>query len=133
MLYPYCAFPFWYLEHSRDITRLIVYGDLIPWTTPTCFSTFYRCAMVPTLVENSCRHLLHMYYNTTIDWEACDASELLYLSSHLDCCKRDEMLLKMSFTINSKKIFLNFVRSVPTTLLLHPLRYQQIITCSSCN
>ena len=32
---------------------LLFYCDLISWTTPTCFSTFYRCAMVPTLVENS--------------------------------------------------------------------------------
>ena len=29
------------------------YCDLISWITPTCFSTFYRCVMVPTLVENS--------------------------------------------------------------------------------
>ena len=41
------------LEHSRDITLLIVYCDLISCTTPACFSTFYRCAMVPTLVLNS--------------------------------------------------------------------------------
>ena len=37
-------------EHSRDITLLI---DLISYTTPGCFSTFYLCAMVPTLVENT--------------------------------------------------------------------------------
>ena len=49
MLYPYHAFPLWYLEHSRDITLLIV---LLSCTTPACFSAFYRCAMVPTLVEN---------------------------------------------------------------------------------
>ena len=29
------------------------HDNLISWTTPTCFSTFYRCAMVPTLLENS--------------------------------------------------------------------------------
>ena len=27
--------------------------DLISCTTPACFSTFYGCARVPTLVENS--------------------------------------------------------------------------------
>ena len=26
--------------------------DLISLTTPTCYSTFYRCAMVPTVVKN---------------------------------------------------------------------------------
>ena len=50
MLYPHCAFPLWYHKHSRDTTLLVV---LILCTTPACFSTFYRCAMVPTLVENS--------------------------------------------------------------------------------
>ena len=38
--------------YSKDITLLFVYGDLISCTTPACFSTFYRCAMVLTLVEN---------------------------------------------------------------------------------
>ena len=32
---------------------LVFYCDLISWSTPTCFSTFYHCAMVPILVENS--------------------------------------------------------------------------------
>ena len=27
---------------------------LLSCTTPACFSTFYRCAMLPTLVENFC-------------------------------------------------------------------------------
>ena len=40
---------FLYLEHGRDITLLIVL--LISCTTPACFSTFYRCAMVLTLVK----------------------------------------------------------------------------------
>ena len=31
---------------------LLFYCDLISCTTPACFSTFYRCAIVPTLVEN---------------------------------------------------------------------------------
>ena len=31
---------------------LLFYCDLITCTTPACFSTVYRCAMVPTLVEN---------------------------------------------------------------------------------
>ena len=40
--------------HSRDITVLIVFTViLILCTAPTCFSTFYRCAMVPTIAENS--------------------------------------------------------------------------------
>ena len=49
-VYPYCAQDTIMEMHSRDITLLIV---LISWNTPTCFSTFYQCAMVPTLVENS--------------------------------------------------------------------------------
>ena len=47
VLYPYYAFLLWYLEHSRDII-LIVHGVSISCTTPTCFSTLYRCAMVQT-------------------------------------------------------------------------------------
>ena len=49
-LYPYCAQDTITEMHSRDITLLIV---LLSWTTPTCFSIFYRCAMVSTLVENT--------------------------------------------------------------------------------
>ena len=32
---------------------LLFYCDLISCTTPACSSTFYQCAMVPPLVENS--------------------------------------------------------------------------------
>ena len=32
---------------------LLFYCDLTSCTTPACFSTFYQCVMVPTLVENS--------------------------------------------------------------------------------
>ena len=35
------SLPLWCLEHSRDITLLIVLCDLIPCSTPVCFSTFY--------------------------------------------------------------------------------------------
>ena len=33
--------------------NLLFYCDLISCTTPARFSTFYQCAMVPTVVENS--------------------------------------------------------------------------------
>ena len=52
MLYPYCAQDTIMEMHSRDITFLIVLLFTV-CTTPTCFSTFYRCIMVPTLIENS--------------------------------------------------------------------------------
>ena len=52
--YPYCAQDTIMEMHSRDIHFLLFYYDLIiSWTTPTCFSTFYQRAMVPSLVENS--------------------------------------------------------------------------------
>ena len=35
--------------HSKNVTLLI---DLISCTTPACFSTFYQCGMVFTLVKN---------------------------------------------------------------------------------
>ena len=38
----------WFLTSNY---YLLFYCDLISWTTPTCFSTFYRCAMVHTLVK----------------------------------------------------------------------------------
>ena len=47
-IYPYCAQDTIMEIHSRDITLLI---DLMFCTTPACFSTFYRCATVPTLVR----------------------------------------------------------------------------------
>ena len=53
MLYPYCAQDTIMEMYSRDITLLIDFCDLISWTITACFSTFYRCAIVPTLVENS--------------------------------------------------------------------------------
>ena len=31
----------------------VAINGLISCTAPACFSTFYQCAMVPTLVENS--------------------------------------------------------------------------------
>ena len=38
----------------RKITFVLRAKELIKeLTTPTCFSSFYRCAMVPTLVESS--------------------------------------------------------------------------------
>ena len=46
----YCALNTIMDMHSRDITLIIV---SISCTTPACFGTFYRCAMVPTLVEIS--------------------------------------------------------------------------------
>ena len=39
-----CSRYMYHNENARDIILLIA---------PACFSTFYRCAMVPTLVENS--------------------------------------------------------------------------------
>ena len=38
------------LNHGKTIRSviehfLLFYRDLISWTTPTCFSTFYQCAM----------------------------------------------------------------------------------------
>ena len=55
--------------HSRDIPLLLFYCDVILCTTPACFSIIYRCAMVPTLVENSnflCTCLLTFFVNKII-------------------------------------------------------------------
>ena len=53
MLYPYCAFPLWYLEHSRDITLLIVLLYLISCTTPACFRTMkYPLCFVVSYVRS---------------------------------------------------------------------------------
>ena len=77
--YPYCAFLLWYLEHSRDITLLTV---LLSWTTPTCFSTFYRCAMVPTLVENS--KFFHVYNLLLCCSKCMDHAQLTLLVLYLE-------------------------------------------------
>ena len=42
-----------------------VNSDLISWTTPTCFSTFYQCAMVPTVVENS------KFFHVLVHYSVC--------------------------------------------------------------
>ena len=72
MLYPYCAFPLWYLEHSRDITLL---SDLIPWTTPTCFSTlkiaFFSCTCSyssANVIGFLCTHLQHSLLFLGVDY-----------------------------------------------------------------
>ena len=41
---------------------LLFYCDLVSCTTPACFSTFYQCAMVPTLVVEK-TILLEYFYN----------------------------------------------------------------------
>ena len=40
-----------------------IWSHLISCTTPVCFSAFYRCAMVPTLVENSIFFPVYLFVN----------------------------------------------------------------------
>jgi len=60
-IYPYCAFPFWYDMHSRDTTVLIDFPcDLMSYTTPACFSTFFQSTMVPQGVGQA--HMNYIMY-----------------------------------------------------------------------
>ena len=63
------------LNHSKTIRNVIsllcisiMVSCFTVCTTPACFSTFYQCAMVPTLVENSCTCLLTFFVNNYYDW-----------------------------------------------------------------
>ena len=46
---------------------LLFYCDLISCTNPACFSTFYQCVMVPTLVENSNFFCVYFFVNNYYD------------------------------------------------------------------
>ena len=56
----------WYLEHGRDITLLIVLLCIMDYSNLFQYS-FYPCAMVPTLVENSkFFHVLVLYTEESV-------------------------------------------------------------------
>ena len=70
------------LNHSetmRSVTSLLyisVMVYLISCTTPACFSTFYRCAMVLTLVENS--NISVYLLSSVIIWDHYSSHQLLF-------------------------------------------------------
>ena len=62
--------------HSRDITLLIVYCNLISCTTPAYY--FYQCAMVRVLVEIREHYTIdtyvHIYYNLFAHYGEAEAN-----------------------------------------------------------
>ena len=105
--------------------------DLISCTTPVCFSTFYRCAMVPTLAENS-NFFVYLY---TYSWrhstqvQSQDQSEVSILSiaevtpiypcyvyqcSYNNYCKyRQKSIIEILYHILIGKVWcLNLVRKI---------------------
>jgi len=58
------------------------YSDLMSYTTPTCFSPFFRSTTVPTLVENL-QFLMHLYSITV--WLLNEFESLLVMNKIINC------------------------------------------------
>ena len=76
---------------------LLFYCDLISCTTPACFSTFYQCAMIPTLVENF--DFLCTCVTFPFQSDSPDANTSVTTAFVLYACLKDSIMVRQQVTL----------------------------------